>query len=95
MELRQLRAFVQVAQAGTFTRGAEEMYLSQSAVSQAIGRLEAELGFELFRRGRDGVELTEAGAVVLERAREVVTAADAINSALGRGLREASRLGGM
>ena len=82
MELRQLRAFVQVAQAGTFTRGAEEMYLSQSAVSQAIGRLEAELGFELFRRGRDGVELTEAGAVVLERAREVVTAADAIESDL-------------
>jgi DNA-binding transcriptional LysR family regulator len=82
VELRQLRAFVQVAQAGTFTRGAEELYLSQSAVSQAIGRLEAELGFELLRRGRNGVELTEAGSVVLERAREVVAGVDAIRSDL-------------
>jgi DNA-binding transcriptional LysR family regulator len=82
VELRQLRAFVQVAHAGTFTRAAEELYLSQSAVSQAVGRLEAELGFELLRRGRNGVELTEAGSVVLERAREIVAAADAIRSDL-------------
>jgi LysR family transcriptional regulator, transcription activator of glutamate synthase operon len=82
VELRQLRAFVQVASAGTFTRGAEELYLSQSAVSQAIGRLEAELGFELLRRTRNGVELTEAGEVVLARAREIVASADAIRSDL-------------
>jgi DNA-binding transcriptional LysR family regulator len=82
VELRQLRAFVQVAHAGTFTRGAEELYLSQSAVSQAIGRLEAELGFELLRRGRNRVEVTEAGSVVLERARQALAAADAIRSDL-------------
>lgn len=78
MELRQLRAFVQVVQAGTFTRGAEELHLAQSAVSHAIGRLEAELGATLLRRTSRGVELTEAGAVVLARAREVVAGADAI-----------------
>jgi LysR family transcriptional regulator, transcription activator of glutamate synthase operon len=90
MELRQLRAFVQVTHAGTFTRAAEELHLAQSAVSQAVGRLEAELGFELLRRTRDGVELTEAGSVVFERAREVVAGADAIRSDLAalRGLLE-------
>jgi LysR family transcriptional regulator, transcription activator of glutamate synthase operon len=90
MELRQLRAFVHVTNAGTFTRAAEELHLAQSAVSQSVGRLEAELGFELLRRTRDGVELTEAGAVVFERAREVVAGADAIRSDLAklRGLLE-------
>lgn len=82
VELRQLRAFVQVTHAGTFTRGAEELSLAQSAVSHAIGQLEAELGFRLLRRTRQGVELTEAGAVVFERAREIVAGADAIRSDL-------------
>ena len=90
MELRQLRAFVQVTHAGTFTRAAEELHLAQSAVSQAVGRLEAELGFELLRRTSRGVELTEAGAAVFERAREIVAGADAIRSDLAalRGLLE-------
>jgi LysR family transcriptional activator of glutamate synthase operon len=90
MELRQLRAFVHVTHAGTFTRAAEELHLAQSAVSQSVGRLEAELGFALLRRTRDGVELTEAGTVVFERAREIVAGADAIRSDLAalRGLLE-------
>jgi LysR family transcriptional regulator, transcription activator of glutamate synthase operon len=90
MELRQLRAFVQVANAGTFTRAADELHLAQSAVSQAVGRLEAELGFELLRRTSRGVELTEAGTAVFERARDVVAGADAIRSDLAklRGLLE-------
>jgi DNA-binding transcriptional LysR family regulator len=90
MELRQLRAFVQVTHAGTFTRAAEELHLTQSAVSTAIAKLEAELGFELLRRTSRGVELTEAGAAVFERAREIVAGADAIRSDLAalRGLLE-------
>src|SRR5918996_2196991 len=90
MELRQLRAFVHVTHAGTFTRAAEELHLAQSAVSSAVGRLEAELGFELLRRTRRGVELTEAGEVVFERAREIVASSDAIRSDLAslRGLLE-------
>jgi LysR family transcriptional regulator, transcription activator of glutamate synthase operon len=90
MELRQLRAFVQVANAGTFTRAADELHLAQSAVSQAVGRLEAELGFELLRRTSRGVELTEAGTAVFERARDVVAGADAIRADLAalRGLLE-------
>jgi DNA-binding transcriptional LysR family regulator len=92
MELRQLRAFVQVAGAGTFSRAADELHLAQSAVSQAVSRLEAELGFELLRRTSRGVELTDAGRHVFERAREVVAGADAIRSDLAalRGLLEGS-----
>ena len=88
MELRQLRAFVHVTHAGTFTRAAEELHVAQSAVSQAVGKLEAELGFELLRRTSRGVELTEAGEAVFERAREIVAGADAIRSDLAalRGL---------
>jgi LysR family transcriptional regulator, transcription activator of glutamate synthase operon len=82
VELRQLRAFVRVTQAGTFTRGAEELHLAQSAVSHAVSRLERELGFELLLRTRRGVELTEAGKLVFERAREVLAGADAIRSDL-------------
>ena len=68
----------------------EELHLAQSAVSQAVGRLEAELGFALLRRTSRGVELTEAGEVVFERAREIVASADAIRSDLAslRGLLE-------
>jgi LysR family transcriptional regulator, transcription activator of glutamate synthase operon len=90
MELRQLRAFVHVTHAGTFTRAAEELHVAQSAVSQAVGKLEAELGFELLRRTSRGVELTEAGEAVFERAREIVAGADAIRSDLAalRGLLE-------
>lgn len=90
MELRQLRAFVHVTHAGTFTRAAEELHLTQSAVSTAIAKLEAELGFELLRRTSRGVELTEAGQAVFERAREIVAGADAIRSDLAalRGLLE-------
>jgi LysR family transcriptional regulator, transcription activator of glutamate synthase operon len=90
MELRQLRAFVQVVNAGTFTRAAEELHLAQSAVSRAVGQLEGELGFALLRRSSSGVELTEAGTAVFERAREVVAGADAIRSDLAalRGLLE-------
>jgi DNA-binding transcriptional LysR family regulator len=55
-----------------------------------VGKLEAELGFELLRRTARGVELTEAGEAVFERAREIVASADAIRSDLAamRGLLE-------
>lgn len=90
MELRQLRAFVHVTHTGSFTRAADELHLTQSAVSTAVGKLEAELGFELLRRTSRGVELTEAGEAVFERAREIVAGADAIRSDLAalRGLLE-------
>src|SRR5260370_17883330 len=61
LELRHLRYLVAVADAGTFTRAAERLFIAQPTLSQQIGRLEQLLGTPLLHRGRDGVALTAAG----------------------------------
>jgi DNA-binding transcriptional LysR family regulator len=72
MELRQLNAFVAVAEERTFTRAAERLGVVQPAVSQAIGRLEDELGLVLFERSSRRVTLTSAGTAFLPKARAVL-----------------------
>jgi DNA-binding transcriptional LysR family regulator len=76
LELRHLRYFGAVAEAGTFTRAAERLFIAQPTVSQQIGRLEQLVGTPLLHRGRDGVRLTAAGAVLLDAARDVLAAVD-------------------
>jgi DNA-binding transcriptional LysR family regulator len=56
-----------------FGRAAEEMFLTQSALSRSIQALERQLGVPLFDRGRDGVEPTPIGNLVIERARGIAT----------------------
>ncbi|MBO0815068.1 MAG: LysR family transcriptional regulator, partial [Actinobacteria bacterium] len=72
MELRHLRYFVAVADAGTFTHAAERMFIAQPTLSQQIRRLEELVGTPLLQRQRGGVRLTEAGAVLLEESRAVL-----------------------
>jgi DNA-binding transcriptional LysR family regulator len=76
VELRHLRYFVAVADAGTFTQAAERMYIAQPTLSQQVRRLEEMVGTLLFRRRREGVRLTEAGMVLLEESRAVLSAID-------------------
>jgi DNA-binding transcriptional LysR family regulator len=76
LELRHLRYLAAVADAGTFTRAAERLFIAQPTLSQQIQRLEQILGTPLLYRGRDGVRLTAAGAVLLEAARHVLAAVD-------------------
>jgi DNA-binding transcriptional LysR family regulator len=76
LELRHLRYFAAVAEAGTFTRAAERLFIAQPTLSQQIGRLEQIVGTPLLVRGRDGVRLTAAGTVLLEAARDVLSAVD-------------------
>jgi DNA-binding transcriptional LysR family regulator len=73
VELRHLRYFVAVADAGTFTHAAERMYIAQPTLSQQIRRLEEMVGAPLLQRRREGVRLTEAGAVLLEESRTVLS----------------------
>jgi len=68
VELRQLEYFVAVARHGQFTRAADALWVTQSALSQQIRRLEAELGVVLLRRTSRGAELTPAGEDLLARA---------------------------
>ena len=76
VELRHLRYFVAVADAGTFTHAAERMFIAQPTLSQQIRRLEEMLGTPLLQRRREGVRLTVAGAVLLEEARSVLSQVD-------------------
>src|SRR5271167_4546023 len=85
MELKHLRYFVAIAEERSFTRAAERLWVAQPGLSTQIRRLEAELGIVLFERHTRGVDLTEAGAPFLERARVALAAAD-VARATGRDL---------
>jgi DNA-binding transcriptional LysR family regulator len=76
VELRHLRYLVAVADAGTFTHAAERMFIAQPTLSQQIRRLEEMVGAPLLHRRRDGVQLTEAGSVLLEESRTVLSLLD-------------------
>jgi len=76
LELRHLRYFVAVADAGTFTHAAERLFIAQPTLSQQIRRLEQIVGTPLLWRQRDGVRLTAAGTVLLDASRNVLSMAD-------------------
>jgi DNA-binding transcriptional LysR family regulator len=82
MELRHLRTIVAVAQHRSLTKAGEELYLTQSAISQQIRRLERELGIEVFRRTSRSVELTAEGRVILGYAQRVLAEVDGLHSEL-------------
>jgi DNA-binding transcriptional LysR family regulator len=76
MELRQLRAFVEVATSGHFGRAAERLHVTQPALTQRIQALEGELGLQLLERNAREVRLTPAGAVLLPHAMRLVQVED-------------------
>ena len=83
-EIRQLRQFVAVVEHGSVSAAAVELHLSQSALSEALRKLELELGVELLARGSRGVSPTAAGDALLPPAREAIAAFDAaLNAARG------------
>jgi DNA-binding transcriptional LysR family regulator len=77
MEIRQLRAFIAIAELGTFTAGARRVHVTQAAISMQIRQLEKELGVKLFVRAPRRVALTEAGEQLLQRARQILRDHDA------------------
>lgn len=89
--LRQLRAFIAVAEAQHFTRAGERLELSQSSVSTLIRELEENLGLRLFDRHTRMLRLTQAGAELLPLARRAMSDLDQVIgsanelSTLGRG----------
>lgn len=76
MDLHQLKNFTVLAEVGNFTRAAEQLHLSQSALSRSIQRLEEELGQPLFERQTRSLALTDAGLLFQPRAQQVLSIID-------------------
>ena len=76
MDLLQLEHFLAVCEEKTFTRAAERVFRTQSAVSQSIKKLEEEIGASLFARDMHEVTLTESGKVVFDYAKRMVRLRD-------------------
>jgi DNA-binding transcriptional LysR family regulator len=70
--LQELAVFVRAAESGSFSRTARELGLSQPSVSRIIGELEARLGVKLLLRTTRRITVTDAGALFLDRAREIL-----------------------
>jgi DNA-binding transcriptional LysR family regulator len=82
MDISQLEVFLAVAREGGFSRAADKLYRTQSAVSQAIRKLESEIGESLFdRSSRDG-QLTDAGRVLQEYAERLLNLRENAREAL-------------
>src|SRR4029077_5677570 len=73
LELRHLRYFAALVDAGSFTQAAEQMFIAQPTLSQQIRRLEEIVGTPLLQRRREGLRLTAAGTVLLDASRAVLS----------------------
>ncbi|MBJ6749225.1 LysR family transcriptional regulator [Geomonas anaerohicana] len=82
MSLRSLRILTAIASKGSFTAAAEQLCLTQSAISLQIKNLEEELGVRLFERIGRGTKLNLNGKLVVERAREILELYDGIKTEL-------------
>lgn len=72
MRFRQIRYFVAVATAGSFSRAADILHVAQPAISNQVASLEEDLGVQLFIRHSRGVELTPTGKAFLSRAEQIL-----------------------
>ncbi len=72
MDLRQLRYFVGIVQAGSLSRAADQLHVAQSAISHHLASLESELDRQLVTRGPKGILLTEAGSVLYRHAEAIL-----------------------
>jgi DNA-binding transcriptional LysR family regulator len=78
VDIRQLRAFVMVAQELSFLGAAQRLFVSQPALSQTVRQLEAQLDVTLFERNTRKVNLTEAGAALLPQAKDILKKLDGL-----------------
>lgn len=83
LDLEAVRAFIRIAELGSFTRAAEASRTTQAAVSLKLKRLEERLGFRLVERTPRYVELSAQGATFLEHARKLIEAHDRAISVVG------------
>jgi DNA-binding transcriptional LysR family regulator len=94
LDIDQLRTFVVIAETGSFTRAAEVVHKTQSAVSMQMKRLEERIGRPVFERDGRASKLTEDGERLLDYARRIVKLnSEALATVVGSGLTGSVRLG--
>jgi DNA-binding transcriptional LysR family regulator len=76
MNIEQLKFVFETANKGTITAASESLHVSQSAISQAISKLEMEVGYKIFQRSRTGISLTAEGAKVMPVIHEILSRVD-------------------
>ncbi|TXS90320.1 LysR family transcriptional regulator [Parahaliea maris] len=91
LNLRHLHAALEVQARGSLSQAAEQVHLSQSALTQAIAKLEAQVGTALFSRRATGVQTTPAGQVFLARVERAQRFLKAIENTAGQGARQLAR----
>ena len=89
MELLQLRYFLTAAEYQHITKAAEHLQIAQPALSQAIHRLEAELGVPLFERKSRSIELNDAGRFLQKRLIPIISSLDQLAAELQMGREQA------
>ncbi|MGQ7860887.1 LysR family transcriptional regulator [Pseudomonas sp. 32A] len=87
LELRQLKAFVAIAEEGYITRAAERLGMQQPPLTRLLQSLEAELGVVLMERLPRGVRPTTAGLALLEEARQILASVDGVADIVRRAAR--------
>ena len=94
MEIRQLRLFREVVDAGSISEAARHMNLSQPPLSYHMKMLEQELGVTLFHRGKKNIELTSAGKLLYERAETMLALENAVSREVSEeGIKKILRIG--
>ena len=83
MEFDLLKAFCQLAKSGNYRLASEQLYITQSALTKKIQRLESNIGASLFSRGRNGAELTQTGKTLLADAQRLVDSMQAFEQLSG------------
>ena len=84
MTLFSYEIFDAVARQGSFNKAAQQLHLTPSAISHAIAVMEAELGFTLFNRGKNGVTMTSYGASLYPSIRAVLNSDEALQQSIAR-----------
>ena len=83
MRIEQLEYLAEVARSGSFRRAAEELHISQPALSESVRSLERELGIDLLERGRHGATVSDSGRELLPHILTVLDAVDRLRQAAG------------
>lgn len=82
MEIKQLRNFIKIVEEGNITRAAQKLNMAQPPLSTQMHQLESELNCVLFQRGSRNIILTDAGYMLYERAKTILSLSDQIPEAI-------------